>query len=167
MQRSRGFGHGVVVSKMCYVQWLCPRFGLQDIDGALSCVIMWLLQTNEQLSRLSFEPLWFGSGAASLSAAMFAKCEALPKGDYLSLHSLPEAWGPWEPQHPPPALHYGWIISIPSLQQQERDKSHTEKRRVWSRSCGLQELLRDIDRALSCAMWLLQTKLLNSMGWRV
>ena len=35
------------------IQWLCPRFGLQDIDGALSCDT-WLLQTNEQLSRLSF-----------------------------------------------------------------------------------------------------------------
>ena len=58
MQRSKGFGHGVVVSKICYViyryiQWLCPRFGLQDIDCALSCDT-WLLQTNEQLSKLSF-----------------------------------------------------------------------------------------------------------------
>ena len=33
------------------IQWLCPRFGLQDIDCALSCD-MWLLQTNERLSRL-------------------------------------------------------------------------------------------------------------------
>ena len=36
MQRSRGFGHGVVVSKICY-------------NGGMR-----LLQTNEQLSRLSF-----------------------------------------------------------------------------------------------------------------
>ena len=35
------------------IQWLCPRLGLQDIHGALSCDT-WLLQTNEQLSRLSF-----------------------------------------------------------------------------------------------------------------
>ena len=28
----------------------------------------------------------------------------------LSLHSLPEAWGPWERQHAPPALHYGCIM---------------------------------------------------------
>ena len=34
------------------IQWLCPRFGLQGIDCALSCD-MWLLQTNEPLSRLS------------------------------------------------------------------------------------------------------------------
>ena len=52
MQRSKGFGHGVVVSKICYlrtIQWLCPRFGLQGIDCALSCDT-WLLQTNEHLS---------------------------------------------------------------------------------------------------------------------
>ena len=35
------------------IQWLCPRFGLMDIDCALTCD-MWLLQTGEQLSRLSF-----------------------------------------------------------------------------------------------------------------
>ena len=27
-----------------------------------------------------------------------------------SIHSLPEAWGPWERQHTLPALHYGCII---------------------------------------------------------
>ena len=53
MQRSNGFGHGVVVSKICYVQysdWLCQGFGLCDItiDCALSCD-MWLLQTNEPI----------------------------------------------------------------------------------------------------------------------
>ena len=38
----------------------------------------------------------------------------------LSLHFLPEAWGSWGPQHPPPALHYGWIMPIPSLQLQNK-----------------------------------------------
>ena len=36
--------------------------------------------------------------------------------------------------------------------------SHAEKQRVWSRSRGLQDLLQYSDCALSCAMWLLQTK---------
>ena len=31
---------------LCTMQWLCPRFGLQGIDSALSCDT-WLLQTNE------------------------------------------------------------------------------------------------------------------------
>ena len=39
----------------------------------------------------------------------------------------------------------------------ERNQSHAEKQRVWSRSCFLQDLLQNSDSALSCAMWLLQT----------
>ena len=38
----------------------------------------------------------------------------------LSLHSLPEAWGPWEPQYTPPVLHYACIMPIPSLQLQKK-----------------------------------------------
>ena len=41
---------------------------LQYSDCDLSCAI-WLLQTNEQLSRLSFWQKWVGSETASLSAA--------------------------------------------------------------------------------------------------
>ena len=51
----------------------------------------------------------------------------------LSLHSLPEAWGPWERQHTLPALHYGCIMPIPSLQlQRSRGFGH---RVVVSRTC--------------------------------
>ena len=44
---------------------------IQDVDCALSD--MWLLQTNEQLSRFSFPQQCVGSGAASLSAARVRK----------------------------------------------------------------------------------------------
>ena len=39
-----------------------------------------------------------------------------------SLHSLlvPDAWGPWQRQHKPPALQYACIILIPSLQLQKK-----------------------------------------------
>ena len=37
-----------------------------------------------------------------------------------SIHSLPEAWGCWEQQYPPPALHYACIMPIPSLQLQRK-----------------------------------------------
>ena len=38
-----------------------------------------------------------------------------------SIQSLPEAWGSsWEPQHAPPALRYGCIIPIPSLQLRKK-----------------------------------------------
>ena len=42
----------------------------------------------------------------------------------LSLHSLPEAWGPWAPQYAPPVLRYACIMPIPSLQLQKKDPSH-------------------------------------------
>ena len=80
-----------------------------------------------------------------------------------SIQSLPEAWGSWEPQHAPSALHYGCIMHIPSLQLQKKDLSHAEKQRVSSRSCGLQDLLQCSDCALSCAMWLLQTN--KQLSW--
>ena len=50
MQRSRGFGHGVVISKQ-YSDCV------QDLDYRILIVFSFatrLLQTNEQLSRLSF-----------------------------------------------------------------------------------------------------------------
>ena len=106
------------------IQWLCPRFGLQDIDCALSCDTWWLLP--------AFQP------------PMFSKCDALPKGERFvwhvclrnpfplfllgipSIHSQPEA-GFWEPQYVPPGLHYGCIMPIPSLQLQKKNLSHAGK----------------------------------------
>ena len=43
-----------------------------------------------------------------------------------------------------PVLHCAWIMPIPSLQLKKKDMSHAEKQRVWSRSCGLQEVLHNI-----------------------
>ena len=50
------------------------------------------------------------------------------------------------------------VASCPSLRCSFRKKhlSHAEKQSVWSRSCGLQDLLQYSDCALSCAMRLLQ-----------
>ena len=74
------------------IQWLCPRFGLQDIVGALSCDT-WLLQTNEQLSRLSFYQQCLGSGTASLSAAdvrkMWCDCRKEICSTWLFQESIP------------------------------------------------------------------------------
>ena len=68
----------------------------------------------------------------------------------LSVHSLPEAWGPWQGQYTPPnsalCLHH----AHPFVAASEKNLSHAEKQRVWSRSCGLQDLPQYSDCALSC-----------------
>ena len=38
----------------------------------------------------------------------------------LSVHSLPEAWGPWQGQYAPPILHCACIMPIPSVQLQKK-----------------------------------------------
>ena len=54
-----------------------------------------------------------------------------------------------------PAL---WLHhSHPCVAAAEKNPSHAKKQRVWSRSCGLQELLQFTDCALSCGMRVLQT----------
>ena len=59
------------------------------------------------------------------------------------------------------------LQKIPSLRCScRKNPSYAEKQRVWSWSCGLQDLLQCSDCALSCAMWLLQT-VNNYRDWAV
>ena len=53
--------------------------------------------------------------------------------------------------------------SHPFVAAEERNRSHAEKQKVWSRSCGLQEVWQCTDCA---SMWLLQTKLLAAVVWK-
>ena len=55
------------------------------------------------------------------------------------------------------ALNFGYIMPIASMHLQKKDLSNAEKQRVWSRSCGFQDLLECSDCGLSHAIWLLQT----------
>ena len=63
--------------------------------------------------------------------------------------------------------------SCPSLLCRSKKKqSHAQKQRVWSLSCGLQDLWQYSDCALRCALWLLQTndsiveiELLATVSW--
>ena len=65
-----------------------------------------------------------------------------------------------------PALYiyiYTYLLGIPCstgfafVVTAEENLSYAEKQRVWSQSCGLQDLLQFSDCALGCAMRLLQT----------
>ena len=92
-----------------------------------------------------------------------------------SIHSLPEA-GSWERQHNLPALHYACIMPIPSLQLQEKNLSHAEKQRVWSRGYGLQDLYRFVTMQWLCSQlcyvtaanqWtVVEIERLATMGWK-
>ena len=165
----------MVASCLQKIESRCQRLGLQDIDCDLGPVVlhMWLLQVNEELSRFIYKPPGVGSETAILSAAhvrwMWHTAAKRLRDSFPlfllsipSIHSLPEAWGCWEPQFVPPALHYGCIMPIPSSQLQQKNQSHAEKQRVLSRSCGLQDLL----QYTYCAPMWLPTKLLATVGWK-
>ena len=56
----------------------------------------------------------------------------------------------------------------PFVAAAEKSLSHAEKQRVWSRSCGLQDLLQYCDCALSCAMrrTLVEIEFFATVGWK-
>ena len=160
MQRSKGFGQGVVVSKICYVIYSdC----VQDLDYriliVLSVVTRGCCKPMNNCRDWAFRNIGLEEWLPAFQLLIFEnksinaekryvekKCLGNPcLLWYQSLHSPPEAWGPWEPQYAPPVLHSCCIMPIPSLQLQKKDQSHAEKQRVWSRSCGLQELLQYTD----------------------
>ena len=91
-----------------------------------------------------------------------------------SIHSLPEAWGSWEPEYPPPVAHYGCIIPIPSLQLQKKTILMQRSRRfghgvVVSQVCYIAVIV------LSVVLWdccnanqrtLVEIELLATGGWK-
>ena len=107
MQRSRGFGQGVVVPKICYVQ---------HSDCDLSCAIE---TAAKQRALVEIELLATASWSCKWSLNVRRVC--LRPTRSLRLHH-----------------------AHPFLAAAEKKLSHAKKQRVWSRSCGLQDLLRTI-----------------------
>ena len=159
-QRSKGFGHGVVVSKICYVIYSdC----VQDLDYriliVLSGVTRGCCKPMNNCRDWAFRNIGLEEWLPAFQLLIFEYTSINAEKRYVrnvclgnpcllwyqSLHSPTEAWGPWEPQYAPPVLHSCCIMPTPSLQLQKKDQSHAEKQRVWSRSCGLQELLQYTD----------------------
>ena len=102
MQRSRGSGPGVVVSKICYNTVIVLSDVLWDCCKPVSNCRDWDFSNSE-----------FEVGLPAFQLPMFTKCDALPNGDVLdmfrnpfplflvgipSIHSLAEAWAFWEPR---------------------------------------------------------------------
>ena len=123
-----------------YYYWLCSQ-----LWHNVTAANQWTNLSNSELevgvAGLSAAHLWkkLNQCRKEICSTCLSVCLRNPCLVWnLSLHCLPEAWGPWEPQYAPTVLHCACIMPIPSLQLQKKDQSHAEKQRVWSRSCGLE-----------------------------
>ena len=99
MQRSKGFGHGFVVSKICYNALI-----------VLSVVLCDCCKPMNTCRDRAFSNSGLEAGLPAFQLPMFVKCDALLKRKSKeSIHSLQEA-GSWEPQYVPPVLHHCCIM---------------------------------------------------------
>ena len=120
-------------------------------------------------------------GLSAFQLPTFAKWDALLKKESIPAITF------WISKHPLPTRSFRFLrVTLcsalwlhhahPFVAATAKDLSHAEKQRVWSWSCGLQDLLQCSDCALSCAMRLLQTnhnqptlveiELLATVGWK-
>ena len=76
MQRSRWFGHGVVVTKICYNAVIVLSVVLCDSDGC---------EPTNNGRNWVFGDNGLAVGLPAFQLPMFAKCDALPKGDLLDM----------------------------------------------------------------------------------
>ena len=151
-----------------------PRFGLQDIDCDPGCLMyiyvtaasQWRIVEIQLLASVGWkrgcEP--FGGPCSKHVTTCLSKESILVIPFWNSKHPLPtrslrslRAAA----RSPRSAL---WLHHAhPFVAAEEKNLSHAEKQRVWSRSCGLEDLLEYTD---CTPMWLLQTKLLASVVWQ-
>ena len=135
------FGHGVVVSKVCY--------------GILEPLFSHLPSyCNESILEWAFSNSRWEVWLPAFQLSMFAKRDAAERRFFRhtcllwnrSLLSLAEAWSAWERQHTLPPLHYGCIMPIPSLRLQKKPVSCREAEglvtELWFR--GLVEAYSDL-----------------------
>ena len=127
MQRSKAFGHAIVVSKMFW-----------NIVIVLSVVLWDCCKPTNTCRDWAFSNSGLEVGLPAFQLPMFAKCDALPKGDLLemfvsgvhSCHSFGkcQASNPYQKLELPEsrvrsaisALNHGCIMPIPSLQLQKK-----------------------------------------------
>ena len=119
---------------------------------------MWLLQT-----KLLAAVVW-KRGGQPFSCPCSQKCDALLKGDLLDMfvsgiHSRHSFWG-FHASTPCQSLEISRSAArstssallhraYPFVAAAGKNQSHAEKQRVWSQSCGIQDLLQCSDCALS------------------
>ena len=179
VQRSRGFGHGVryvTVTMQCLCsQLLQCSFCLWSPRPLVvaSCEVGLMFpcnkghQSNEQLSRFSFWPRRGCQPFSCRCSLNVMHCRKEIYGTCLSKESMPfvkskpplptvaEAWGPREPQHPPPS-HYGCIMLA-------RDRVVVSK--LWITDYWLWSRL--FYTATAARQWrIVEIELLATVGWK-
>ena len=153
MQRSRGFGHGVVVSKNCTILIVL----LCDCCKPMNNCRDWALSNSGlEVGLPAFQLPTFEN---------FTQCRKEICSTCLCKESIPTIpFG--NSKHPLPTrsrflraavrstssalcLHH----AHPFVAAEEKKQSHAEKQRVWSRSCRDQNLLRAIQRLILSKIW--------------
>ena len=163
MQKSREFGHGVVISKICYKKLY------------IDCAPLWLLQTN----LLASAGWKWGCQPFSCWCSDVLFQESIPAILFWnSKHPLPTRTRSLSFRRAERSISSGlWLRHVhPFVAAAEKKQSHAEKQRVLPRSCRIEDLLRTIqwlcpkfglqvfDCALRSGMWLPQT---NKQLWRL
>ena len=154
MQRSRGSGHGVVVSKICYNTLIVLLDVLWDCCKPVNSCRDWDFSNSELEVGLPAFQLRMSQNVTHCrkeicSTCMFkASIPTIPSGN--SKH--PEAWASWELRTFRHLCIRSWLHHAhPFVAAVEKNLSYAQK---WlCPRFGLQ----DIDCALSCAIWLVQT----------
>ena len=140
MQRSGGFGHGVVVSKICYnllIVLLCDCCKLLAFVGWKRGCQPFSCPRSQSVTHCRKE--------------IFHTC--------LSKESMPFVKSK-SPLQPCIMVAY----SHPCVAAAKKDLSHAKKQRVWSRSCGVQDLLQWwYEAAANQFVW---RELLATVGWK-
>ena len=131
VQRSRGFGHGVVVSQICNTVivskiWI-TGYWLRSHLWHVTAANPWTVVEIELLATVGWK--WGCQPFSCRCSLNVMHCRKQISATVclrnpwllwnLSLRSRPEAWGPWEGQYAPPILHYACSMPIPSLQLKE------------------------------------------------
>ena len=118
-------------------------------------------------------------GLPAFQPPRFAKCDSLPKRDLfdmfvqptipfaISKHPLPTRSlrllrAAVHPSSPALWLHH----SHPCVAAAEKNLSHAKKQRVWSRSCGVQDLLQWWYETAASPGILVEIELLATVGWK-
>ena len=104
IQRSRGSGHGLVVSRIAAIQWLCCQ---------LCCETAANQRTSVEIQLLASVGWKWGYQAFSCPRSlnvMHCRKEICSTSLSKGIQFLPEDWGRWEQQHAPSALHDGCIM---------------------------------------------------------